>query len=326
MRALICRSLEAGIGGLSVEDVPPPPLPPGSVRIQVHAAAMNFADTLLVQGKYQDQPALPFAPGLEAAGVAIEVAPDIHDILPGQRVVALLDHGGFAEEAIARARDTVVVPDGVDLTTAAAMPVAYLTSYLALTERARLQRGEVLVVYGASGGVGLTAVEVGKALGARVIAVASSAARLDVARKHGADHGIDYRTEDVRERIEEIAGGADVVYDPVGGDLFEAALHCINPGGRILLMGFASGNVPKIPANHLLVKDASALGFSIGQFRRHRPDLVRSALAELLRLHAAGALHPVVSQVLMLDGAVEGLQTLQSGRALGKLVVRVRGD
>jgi NADPH2:quinone reductase len=324
MRALICRSLDAGIDGLRVEDVSPPSLGSGSVRIDVHAAAMNFADTLLVEGKYQETPPLPFAPGLEAAGVVLEVAPDVHDILPGERVVALLDHGGFAEEAIARAQDTVVVPDEVDLTTAAAIPVAYLTSYLALTERARLRSREVLVVFGASGGVGLTAVEVGRALGARVIAVASSSERLAVARQHGADDVINYRSEDVRERIEAIAGGADVVYDPVGGDLFEAAMHCIKPGGRILLMGFASGTVPQIPANHLLVKDASALGFSIGQFRKHRPDLVRSALAELLRLLAAGQLHPVISRVLTLDEAVEGLRTLESGRALGKLVVQLK--
>jgi NADPH2:quinone reductase len=285
---------------------------------------MNFADTLIVRGRYQEKPALPFTPGMEAAGVVLEVSSGVADIEGGQRVVALLDYGGFAEQAIARATDVVALPDGVDFVTASAMPIAYLTSYLALVDRARLRRDEVLLVYGASGGVGLTAVEAGRSLGARVLAVASSDDKLEVAREHGADEVINYRTEDVRERVEAMAGGVDVVYDPVGGDLFEAALHCINPGGRILLMGFASGTVPQIPANHLLVKDASALGFSIGQFRKHEPERVRVALAELLAMYEAGKLHPLVSQVLPLDEAVEGLRVIESGRAVGKLVVRLR--
>jgi NADPH2:quinone reductase len=284
---------------------------------------MNFADTLIVRGRYQEKPALPFTPGMEAAGVVLEVSSGVADIEGGQRVVALLDYGGFAEQAIARATDVVALPDGVDFVTASAMPIAYLTSYLALVDRARLRRDEVLLVYGASGGVGLTAVEAGRSLGARVLAVASSDDKLEVAREHGADEVINYRTEDVRERVEAMAGGVDVVYDPVGGDLFEAALHCINPGGRILLMGFASGTVPQIPANHLLVKDASALGFSIGQFRKHEPERVRVALAELLAMYEAGKLHPLVSRVLPLDQAVEGLRVIESGRAVGKLVVRL---
>lgn len=324
MRALLCRSLEDGIDGLRVEDVPPPPLPPDGVRIEVHAAAMNFADTLLVRGRYQEKPPLPFAPGLEAAGTVLEVAPGVQHVLPGERVVALLDHGGFADEAVARADDVVAIPDGLDDVTASSIPIAYLTSYLALVERARLQPREVLVVFGASGGVGLTAVEVGHGLGARVIAVASSHDKLQTALEHGADDAISYTTEDVAARIEELAGGADVVYDPVGGDLFDAAMHAINPGGRILLVGFASGTVPQIPANHLLVKDASALGFSIGQFRKHQPERVRAALSELLRMTVEGRLRPLVSRVLSLDEAAEGLRELQAGRTVGKLVVRLR--
>jgi len=326
MRALICRSLDEGLDGLRVEEVPSPAMRPGAVRIEVHAAAMNFADTLIVRGKYQEKPALPFAPGMEAAGVITEVASGIEHFAAGQRVVALLDHGGFAEEAVARTFDVVPLPDGIDFIIAAAMPVAYLTSYLALVERARLRPGEVLVVYGASGGVGLTAVEVGRSLGATVIAVASSADKLAVAEERGAHHGINYRTEDVAERVAALAGGADVVYDAVGGELFDAAMHCINPGGRILVMGFASGSVPQIPANHLLVKDASALGFSIGQFRKHRPDRVGAALARLLTMYDAGEIHPLVSRVLPLDEAIEGLRVIESGRAVGKIVVRLRGE
>ncbi|MBX7111776.1 MAG: NADPH:quinone oxidoreductase family protein [Dehalococcoidia bacterium] len=324
MRALLCRSLEEGIDGLRVEDVPPPGLSPDGVRIEVHAAAMNFADTLLVRGRYQEKPALPFAPGLEVAGFVLEVAPGVQHVLPGERVVALLDHGGFAEEAVARASEVVRIPEEIDDATAAAIPIAYLTSYLALVERARLQPREVLVVFGASGGVGLSAVEVGHGLGARVIAVASSHDKLATALDRGADDAVSYTEEDVAARIEELAGGADVIYDPVGGELFEAGLHAINPGGRILLVGFASGTVPQIPANHLLVKDAAALGFSIGQFRRHQPDRVRAALAELLRMTVEGRLRPLVSQVLPLDRAVEGLRELQVGRTVGKLVVRPR--
>lgn len=324
MRALICRSLDDGIDGLRVEDVPRPSLPPDGVRIEVHAAALNFADTLLVRGRYQEQPALPFAPGLEAAGVVLEVAPGVQHVLPGERVVALLDHGGLADEVVAHASDVVAIPAPLDDVTAAAAPVAYLTSYLALVERARLLPREVLVVFGASGGVGLTAVEMGHALGARVIAVASSHEKLSAARERGAGDAIAYTSEDVAARIEELAGGADVVYDPVGGDLFEAAMHAIKPGGRILLVGFASGAIPRIPANHLLVKDASALGFSIGQFRRRRPERVRVALGDLLTMVVEGRLRPLVSRVLTLEEAAEGLRELDGGRATGKLVVRLR--
>lgn len=324
MRALLCRSLDDGIDGLRVEDVAPPPMLADGVRIEVHAAAMNFADTLLVRGRYQEKPPLPFAPGLEVAGVVLEVAPGVQHVLPGERVVALLDYGGFAGEAVARASDVVALPEAIDFASASAIPVAYLTSYLALVERARLQRGEVLVVFGASGGVGLTAVEVGHGLGARVLAVASTTEKLAVALERGADDGISYATEDVATRIEEIAGGADVVYDPVGGELFEAGLHAIRPGGRILVLGFASGTVPQIPANHLLVKDASALGFSIGQFRHNHPDRVRTALSELLRMTEDGRLRPLVSRVMPLEEAAEGLRELQSGRTVGKLVVTLR--
>ena len=323
MRALVCRSLEEGIDGLRVEELSAPALGPGEVRFRVHAAGINFADTLLVRGEYQVKPALPFAPGLEASGVVGEVGEGVTHVRPGDRVLAFLDHGGFAEEAVAASSDVVALPDGMDFVTAAGFLVVYGTAYLALASRARLQPGEVLVVFGASGGAGLTAVEVGHALGARVIAVTSSAENIELARQHGAGLGINYRTEDVGARIEALTGGADVVYDPVGGDLFDAALRCVRPGGRILVIGFASGRVPRIPANHLLVKDAAALGFSLGQLRAHQPEAVREAMAELLALYAEGRLQPHVSRVLTLDEAPEGLRTLASGRTTGKLVVRI---
>lgn len=320
MRALLCRSLEDGVDGLRVEDVASPALPPGAVRIDVRAAGVNFADTLLVRGRYQEQPALPFAPGLEAAGVVTEVAAGVERPQLGDRVLALLDHGGFASEAIARAEDVARLPDAMDFATAAAMPVTYATAHLALVERARLQAAETLVVFGATGGAGLAAVEVGKALGAHVVAVASTAEKLAVAAERGADECIAYGSEDVRERLEAL-GGPHVVFDPVGGAMFEAALHSVRPGGRILVIGFASGSVPQIPANHLLVKDASALGLSLGQLRRHQPEAVRAALDDLLRMWGDGALRPLVSERVSLDEAPEALRRIAGGRAVGKLVV-----
>ena len=272
MRAVQCQEL-TGVEGLRLVEADPPPLEAGGVLIDVHAAGVNFADTLLIRGEYQERPELPFAPGIEVAGVVREAALYVTNAAPGDRVLAMLNHGGFAEIAAAHEADVVKIPDAMDFETAATFPVVYLTSHLALQHRARLQRGEVLLVHGASGGVGLTAVEVGKALGATVIASASSPEKLEVAREHGADLLINYAEEDIRERVLELTGGADVVYDPVGGDAFRASLRCINPGGRILVIGFASGDVPQIPANHLLVKDASALGLSLGQVRKHQPEL-----------------------------------------------------
>ncbi len=323
MRAVVCHA-PGEIETLRVEDVAPPTLSAGGVRIDVHAAGVNFADVLITRGEYQEKPAHPFAPGMEAAGVVSEVAPGVTRVAPGDRVLAFLDHGGFAEQAVARADDVARIPPGMDFATAAAFPVVYATSHLALRHRARLEPGEVLLVHGASGGVGLTAVEVGKAVGATVIATASSAEKLAVAREHGADHLVNYATEDIRERVTALAGGADVVYDPVGGDAFTASLHVIRPGGRILIIGFASGTVPQIPANHLLVKDASALGLSLGQLRRHRPDAVTAAMDELVRWHAEGRLRPFVSQTLPLARAVDALRLLRDRRSTGKVVLTVR--
>ncbi len=326
MRAVLCHAW-GDIEDLRLEDTPSPALPEGHVRIAVHACGVNFADTLIIRGEYQEKPPFPFSPGMEVAGTVIEVAPGIEGagIREGDRVLAMLEAGGgYAEEAVARASDVTPIPDGMDWAAAAAFPVVYVTSHLALSHRARLQPGEVLLVHGASGGVGLTAVEVGKALGATVIATASSPEKLKVAREHGADHLVNYTTEDIRERVREIAGGADVVYDPVGGDAFAASLRCINPGGRILVIGFASGRIPEIPANHLLVKDAAAMGLSLGQLRNHNPEAVQAAMRELLAWYAQGRLHPHVSQVFPLEEYVEALRLLVDRRSTGKLVLSVR--
>ncbi|MDA1240098.1 MAG: NADPH:quinone oxidoreductase family protein, partial [Chloroflexi bacterium] len=228
VRAVVCRQWGEA-EDLAIEAVPPAALAAGQVRIAVHAAGVNFADLLIARGDYQVKPPFPFSPGMEAAGIVTEVAPGVTGIETGQRVLAFLDYGGYAEEVVARASDVTPIPEAMDFATAAAFPVAYATSHLALSYRARLQPGEVLLVHGASGGVGLTAVEVGSAMGATVIASASSPDRLTVAQERGAAHLIDYSQEDVRERVLEVTGGADVVYDPVGGDSFMASLRCINP-------------------------------------------------------------------------------------------------
>lgn len=327
MRAVLCHAW-GDIDELRLEEMPSPARPEGSegwVRIEVHAAGVNFADTLLIRGEYQEKPPFPFSPGMEVSGVVTEVPPGVEGIHEGDRVLAMLEAGGgYAEEVVARALDVTPIPEGMDWEVAAAFPVVYATSHLALRHRARLEPGEVLLVHGASGGVGLTAVEVGKALGATVIATASSAEKLEVARAHGADHLVNYTTEDIRERVLTLTGGADVVYDPVGGDAFAASLRCINPGGRILVIGLASGSIPQIPANHLLVKDAAVLGLSLSQLRKHRPEVVQQAMRELLAWHAEGRLRPHVSQVLPLADYAEALRLLRDRRATGKIVLWVR--
>ncbi|GMU41034.1 MAG: oxidoreductase [Chloroflexota bacterium] len=324
MRALLCHA-PGEIESLRIEDAPQPVLTAGGVRIAVHAAGVNFADLLIARGEYQEKPAHPFSPGMEAAGTVLEVAPGVTHVAPGDRVLAFLDFGGYAEEVVAPARDVARIPDAMDWDTAASFPVVYATSHLALRHRARLEPGEVLLVHGASGGVGLTAVEVGKAAGATVIATASSDDKLEVARQHGADHLVRSDGE-VREQVLALTGGADVVYDPVGGDLFTASLRVIRPGGRILVIGFASGTVPQIPANHLLVKDAAALGFSLGQVRRRRPEAVQEALVELLRWYAEGRLRPLVSATFPFEQAIEAMRLLRDRRSTGKVVVRIRPD
>ena len=325
MRAVRCLEL-TGLNGLRLDEVEPPALIAGGVLIDVHAAGVNFADTLITRGEYQEKPPLPFSPGIEVAGIVREVAPYVASVSPGDRVLAQLDIGGFAEQAVAREEDVARIPDAMDFATAATFPVVYLTSHLALQHRARLQPGEVLLVHGASGGVGLTAVEIGKALGATVIASASSAQKLSIAQAHGADHLLNYAEEDIRDRVIELTGGADVVYDPVGGDAFRASLRCINPGGRILIIGFASGDIPQIPANHLLVKDASALGLSVGQIRKHQPLLIRESLTELLAWWSDGRLQPLVSATYPLEQYEQALTEIIERRATGKLALLLRDE
>lgn len=286
----------------------------------------NFADGLIVQGKYQEKPAFPFAPGFEVAGEVMEVAPGVGGLAPGDRVFAVLNHGGYADEAVARAEDVHKLPAGMDYATGAAFPIAYGTSHFALADRARLDAGETLLVHGAAGGVGLTAVECGKALGATVIATAGGADKLEVARAHGAGHGIDYREEDVRARVKELTGGrgVDVVYDPVGGAVFEASMRCTAPDGRLLVIGFASGTVPPIPANHLLVKNLSVIGVYWGAYGRLAPQRIKASFDQLRDWFEAGLLKPRVSHTFALEDAAQALQALKDRTVTGKAVLICR--
>lgn len=322
MRAIVCKAL-GDIGDLVLDDVARPPLPAGGVRIAVEAAGLNFADTLIIAGKYQIRPAPPFSPGFEVAGRVVECAAGVSRCRPGDRVMAVIEYGGFAEEAVAPEDCVFVLADHVDPVIAAGFPVAYGTSHLGLTYCARLTAGETLLVHGAAGGVGLTAVEIGKRLGARVIATAGGAEKLAVAAAAGADHVLDSRSDGLREAIKELTEGRgiDVVYDPVGGPLFETSLRATAAGGRILLVGFASGEVPQIPANILLVKNITAIGFYWGAYRTLAPRAMQRSCEELVRWLGEGSLHPHVSQTFPLADAVQALQALKARRTTGKVVL-----
>jgi NADPH:quinone reductase len=323
MRAIVCQEL-TGLDGLVVEpDWPVPEPGPGEVRIRVRAAGLNFADTLMLKGQYQDRPALPFVPGMEVAGQIERCGEGVVGFTPGDRVMATPSHGGFAEAVVTSTVNVVRLPDSIDDATAAGFAIAYGTAYGALVWSARLQPGETLVVHGAAGGVGLATVECGRALGARVIATARGAERLAVARAHGAEDVIDTSAEDVRLRIRELTGGhgADVVFDPVGGALFTASLRSIAWGGRILVVGFASGDIPQIPANLLLVKHAAAVGFYWGSYRRHDPARVHAAFEQLLQWHGLGRIQPHVSEIRPLAEARSALELLLARKSTGKVVL-----
>jgi NADPH2:quinone reductase len=326
MRALQCQVLGKA-ADLRLVDLPDLPSPqPGEVKVRVASAGLNFADTLMIAGQYQQKPELPFTPGLELAGTVLEVGPGETRVKVGDNVMAAVEHGGFAEQAIVRAADAVPIPTGMDPVVAGGFVIAYGTSYGALVWKARLQAGELLLVHGAAGGVGLTAVEIGKALGARVIATAGGTEKCAVAKAHGADWTIDYKSENLRDRVKAIAAeigrdGADVVYDPVGGEIFEASLRCVAWGARLLVVGFAAGQIQKIPANILLVKNIDAQGFYWGSYRRQRPELIAECFAGLARMHAAGQLKPHISHRFDLADFAQAFDILVTRRSTGKVVL-----
>jgi NADPH:quinone reductase len=323
MRALICREW-GGIDGLELGEMPVPTPADDEVLIRVKATAVNYADAIMVAGRYQTKPKLPFSPGLETAGTIEVCGRDVHGFKPGDRVMAILAYGGLAEYAVAPAAETFAIPDGMGWVEAGAFPVAYISSHVAIRWQGRLEPGETMLVLGAAGGVGLTAVEIGKAMGARVIAAASTPEKLAVAVEHGADDTIDYSTDRLTERVMALTGdkGVDVCFDPVGGELFDAALSSLGWGGRILLVGFVGG-IPQIPANRLLVKHRAALGSSLRYFRWHAPDKLRRSVDELLQWYSEGKLTPCITQRLPLERGVEALRLLTERQAYGKIAVEL---
>ena len=321
MRAMLCHAW-GPVENLKLGDAPAPVPADGEVVMAVKAVGINYADAIMVAGNYQTKPPLPFSPGLEAAGIVTACGRRVTRFKPGDRVMAILAHGGLAELAVAPESETFAIPVRMSFEEAGAFPVAYISSHVALRWQGRLEPGETLLVLGAAGGVGLTAVEIGKAMSARVIAAASTAEKLAVAQERGADEVVNYATEKLTERVMALTDGkgADVCFDPVGGELFDAALSSLGWGGRILLIGFVAG-VPQIPANRLLVKHRAALGSSLRYFRWHAPDKLRRSVEELLQWYGEGKLRPLVTHRLPLEQSVEAIRLLTDRKAHGKVVV-----
>ncbi|WP_170368071.1 NADPH:quinone oxidoreductase family protein [Ruegeria arenilitoris] len=304
-----------------LREIPVPAPAEGQIRVAIRACGLNFADLLMQKGTYQDTPAAPFTLGLEVAGVVDAVGAGVSHLKPGDRVAVYSGQGGLAQYGVFDADRAVLIPQSCSFEDAAAIQIAYGTSHMALDHRARLQPGETLLVTGAAGGVGLTAVEIGKLMGATVIAQARGADKLAVARAAGADHLID-ADEDLRERVLAL-GGADVVYDAIGGDVFKAAFRATNPEGRLLPIGFAGGEVPQIPANHLLVKNLTVIGFYIGGYLRFRPEVVRNSFETLFAWHAEGRIRPHISHSLPLSEVAQGMALLKERKSTGKVVITI---
>ena len=322
MRALLCKSY--GLPeSLSVEDLPTPTVAPGQLLVDVKAAGVNFPDALIIQNKYQLKPQLPFAPGAELAGVVAAIGAGVTRFKVGDRVCGACGFGAFAEDVVVDADKMFAVPEGVSFDVAGSFVLAYGTSHHALADRGALQVGETLVILGASGGVGLAAVEIGKALGARVIACASNRDKLALCAAHGADAGIDYSTEDLKERIRELTGGkgADVIYDPVGGDYAEPALRSIGWRGRYLVVGFANGEIPRIPLNLTLLKGCSIVGVYWGSFAAREAAAAAAGVRQLFGWLAEGKLKPEISGRYALADAPEALRAMLDRKVTGKIVV-----
>ena len=322
MRAIICRKWGTP-DDLTIDDLSVPEMIDDGVRISVKACGVNFADTLMVSGEYQVRPPFPFSPGLEVSGDVLEVAPGITDFKPGDRVMAMVPWGGYADQVLAPETAVYKIPDTMNYVSAAAFPVAYGTSHIGLTNKLKLQKNETLLVLGAAGGVGLTAVELGKHIGATVIAAAGNKDKLLTAKNCGADHLIDYSQEDIRERVKQLTDGrgADCVFDPVGGPAFDVSLRATAQMGRILIVGFASNTIPQVPANILLVKNISLIGYFWGAHRKLAPGLIKNSFAELLELYRNGNLRPHISHTFDLSKAADAMLMLKSRSSTGKVVL-----
>jgi NADPH2:quinone reductase len=308
---------------LAVREVPEPAPRPGALSVEVRAAGCNFFDILMVQGRYQVKPAFPFVPGAEIAGVVRAVGEGVRGFAPGDRVFGTAGLGGFAEVALLPAASAFALPGGMSFEEGASLPIVYPTSYAGLVFRAALQPGEDLLVHAAAGGVGLAAVQIGKALGARVIATAGGAEKLEIARREGADEAIDYHAEDFVARVLELTGGkgADVIYDSVGGDVFEKSLKCIAWNGRLLVIGFASGKIPSVQANRILLKNIAVTGLHWGAHAAKDPAKIAQTFDALLELHRKGAIRPVIFGSYPLERVADALEALGGRRTHGKVIL-----
>lgn len=324
MRAILCKEYGPA-ESLVIEDVNSPKVSARGVKVKVKAAGLNFPDTLIIQGKYQFKPTMPFSPGGEMSGEVLEVGDQVTRFRVGDRVAGLTGFGAFAEEIVVAEDNLLPIPAGMSDEKAAAFTMVYGTSYYALKQRANIQPGETLLVLGASGGVGLAAVELGKAMGAKVIAAASSAEKLAVAREAGADELINYTDEPLKDAVKKLTGGkgVDVIYDPVGGDFTEQALRAMAWNGRHLIIGFAAGEIPQIPANLTLLKGCSVVGVFWGSFTRMEPEASARNMMELLELYNQGKIDPIVSEVYDFEDYVNALNALTERRAKGKVVLKV---
>jgi NADPH:quinone reductase len=322
MRAIVVdRFMEPG--DLKVGEAPEPGLLPGTLRLAVKAAGCNFFDILMLRGNYQVKPPFPFVPGAEVAGVVEGVGPGVTGFEEGDRVLASSGLGGFAERAMVPARGAYVMPAGMSFEEGASFPIVYPTGYAGLVHRGRLKAGETLLVHAAAGGVGIAAVQIGKALGARVIATAGGADKCEVALRAGADLAIDYRAEDFVGKVKEATGGrgADVIYDSVGGDTFEKSLKCIAWNGRLIVIGFAGGTIPSVAANRILLKNIEVTGLHWGAYAQNQPASIAEVFAALFELYDAGKIRPLVFRAYPLEDAGQALLDLGSRKTWGKVVL-----
>lgn len=324
MKAILCKEYGPA-EKLVIEDVASPEVKGRGVKVRVKAAGLNFPDTLIIEGKYQLKPNMPFSPGGEMAGEVIEVGDKVTRFKAGDRVAGLTGYGSFAEEVIVPEQNLLPVPDGMSDEKAAAFTMVYGTSYYALKQRGKLQPGETLLVLGASGGVGLATVELGKAMGAKVIAAASSAEKLAIAKEAGADELINYTEEPLKDAVKKLthSKGVDVIYDPVGGDFTEQALRGMAWNGRHLIIGFAAGDIPKIPANLTLLKGCSVVGVFWGSFTQREPEASAQNMMELMKLYAEGRIDPKISAVYDFEDYAQALGALTERKATGKVVLKV---
>jgi len=324
MKALLCKTF--GLPEeLTITEIPAPPISPQQVRIAVEACGVNYPDVLIIQGKYQIKPGFPFSPGAEVAGKIVEVGKEVSGLKAGDAVVAATGWGGMAAEVAVNASDVFARPNSMSPELGAGFLVTYGTVYHALKNRANLQKGERLLVLGASGGIGLAAIELGKAMGAEVLAAASTQEKLDICQQHGADVGIQYTEEPLKEKVKTLTEGkgVDVVIDPVGGEIAEPAFRAIAWGGRYLVIGFASGEIPRLPWNLPLLKGASIDGVFWSAFRKKQPVAHRQNTEGLLEMFGNGMLHPYVHETFPLEEGGKAIRQLMDRQAMGKLVVRV---